>query len=1324
MAEKRHLRIFLSSPGDVPDERRLVHLAADRLNYDRELRERVALQVVAWDDPNAATAMLGSLPPQVAINEGLALPADCDIVLIILWSRMGTPTRVDGVDYDSGTHYEFLNAIEAAERSGGYPPVVLLYRRTQTPTFSDADIARLREKIDQYEKVQAFFNGPLFFDAQRRPLRGVNPYETPEHFERLLEMHIKQAAERLLAAPARHTRPAEPPLPLWPGSPFPGLNAFTEKDEPIYFGRTRETAEVIDLLRHRTFAAVIGSSGSGKSSLVGAGVIPKLRANVIDGARDWAIVRCTPGELGAAPLAALAERAADQLGLAPLSAAPADATALIADLLANRPAWAKLLLFVDQFEELITVADEAPRQAVIALLEALAAHPSAKVIVTLRADFFSRIVALEPLARLFNEGTYALSAPGPGALYEMITRPAERAGLTYEDGLPDRILKDTGTDPGALALMAFALDQLYADSTAEAGRRALTHAAYERIGRVQGAIALRADETFAALDAASRAALPRVFQELITIDDRGVPTRSRALLRHFDQDAPARALIARFTERRLLMVGLGAGGGITGAATLEVAHEALFRGWSRLVAWIDEAAGDLRLQQAARRAADEWEAHGRSPEYLWSASRNAEVAAMIARREWKPGPLVLAFIRSETERLLDELASPATPAERRAEIGLTLAVLGDPRPGVGVLPDGTPDIAWVEVITAQGAFKAASYPVTIAQYRAYERETNRFQLGTPDGQRFDLPARPGVEPAFLSKFSDAASLRNQPATGLTWDEAARFCAWLAKKTGLPIRLPTVSERAAIEGRIDVRRATDIPANTLSVAANGAVAGLNALAAVGLFPADADGLFDLRGNVREWGQEAVAPQRMARTGPPSVDLRPLFGASFARLAGSTSTAVCAAHDVHSPEWGFRVVASALPVPEAPPAVPAPAAPTVAPITYAQRTTMDELWALLPRLRFPPLNPDYRLIPTDALDVLLADARTQTRAAILDDIDFCARELMPLFNQRDYQAAFHQNRYRLARLGVAALVTVVVISGSLTLWFAFTNRALPAIITLIGTVVALLVIYAVTLAGRTPAYPEYIENRRKAEFLRREYFRFLARLAPYSGTGTDHAHRQEAARRAADLNLGNEPLSASGTPISGGPAYRRFERERDEAMWRLLRRFLYDNASVYYKTKIDRYRRVNSLCNRFGAFSNVMAGIYIAAAGVITVVRQVFSLDLPGLAGVCGGPVCDILALLVPLLIIASLFSAASALLFGILPLIYQWERLIVIFETSLDNLDQVDAEPDDTLPDAAFRSQFEAFIEAALRVLETEAAQYGQARQGGPVGPPSPARVVR
>jgi energy-coupling factor transporter ATP-binding protein EcfA2 len=593
----RHFRIFLASPGDVAAERKIAREVITQLQYEPQFRRKVFLEHVAWDDPGGGTVMRATINPQEAIERGLGEPAQCDIVVVILWARMGTPLPVppyhktNGEPYYSGTEWEYENAMEGSRRN--QRPEVLVYRRTEDPLFSPRDPG-FESKVEQWKLVEKFF--AQFSDPKTGAIRrGCNFYESPDDFRQHFTQHLRGLVEELLQAPAppptvdsAASLTLAPPK-LWPGSPFPGLRAFTDQNAPIFFGRGRETDNLVERINRDRFVAVVGASGSGKSSLVWAGLIPALKGNSIRSehaaSSDWLWLRMTPGGAGDDPFVALAfelrpylRREARDIARE-VAAKPEVLTQLIPQILAGRPDWAELLLFIDQFEELVTVVADRYRAPFVEMLSQAMAAGRFRAVATLRADFYHQMIPVSPaLVELLQNGSYPLGVPDPLSLREMIVRPAERAGLQFERGLAERIVRDTGTEPGGLALMAYLLDELYSDPHRGADGR-LSSRAYDDLGKVEGAIGKRAEQAFNALSAEAQRALPQVFRRLVKVDGSGTATRRRAPqaeLERFARDA-ARELVREFTKARLLVADTEGAN-----PTVEVAHEALLRKWDRL----------------------------------------------------------------------------------------------------------------------------------------------------------------------------------------------------------------------------------------------------------------------------------------------------------------------------------------------------------------------------------------------------------------------------------------------------------------------------------------------------------------------------------------------------------------------------------------------------------------------------------------------------------------------------------------------------------------------------------------------------------------------
>ncbi len=887
-----YLRIFLSSPGDVNEERKIAIEVIEALPYRPAFRDKVAFRVIAWDRPGADTPMLASLTPQEAINRGLPKPSECDITLVIFWKRMGTPfvDLADSQAYESGTHWELLDAL----KNPGCE--TLIFHRTEEVMFKASDKAGQ----EQYERVQQFFGSEVFY-KDGRILRGVNQYAAPEDFRLKMQTFMEDVVLRILETLKKRPLTPEPTLPVspnivtvekadWPPdqSPFPGLRAFTAEDAPIFFGRGVEISELVKRVEASRFVAVVAASGSGKSSLVAAGLIPRLKANAISnettGSKDWFVCRFTPGRQ---PFEALADALMDVIpALAcadaidypdklerltgSLSKAPERLSKTLTHALKNEKAWADVLLFIDQFEELFTLAKgESIVPFAQMLLEAVAS-PRVRVVITVRHDFVHRAIEIPELAKLLNLASFNLASPTVAALAQMVKRPAELAALEFEAGLPEHILSEMGSDAGALALLAYTLDELYKIADKRHDRR-LTFVDYEALGGVQGAIGKRAEQTyqmFAGTDDEKKALLGRVFRELVTVDERAVATRQHCSIERFD--AECLILVHAFTDARLLVMD---------ESQVEVAHEALFRSWGRLKDWIAEAQEDLILLRQVRNAAHDWQAKERPDYLLWPQERLTLVSAMQARLNPELNEVERDFIEPEQARLLREietLPKTDTSHERRRDIGDRLAVIGDTRPGVGV-KNGLPDIVWLPVAGSGGAYKfefgefevkpflMAKYQISYVQFQAFVEaadgfEDERWWEGMPDEYK-----KQGLD-------QQRTKIANAPRDTVSWYQAVAFTRWLDVRyrelnvlssfadavggvptnTSWQIRLPTEWEwQWAAQGG---GKAKSYPWGEWQAGyANTDQAGLNRSTAVGMYPHGAaeSGALDVAGNLWEW-----------------------------------------------------------------------------------------------------------------------------------------------------------------------------------------------------------------------------------------------------------------------------------------------------------------------------------------------------------------------------------------------------------------------------------------------------------------------------------------
>lgn len=623
------LRVFLSSPSDVGDERGLVKQIIDKLSYESEFLLNLNIELIAWDQKNSSTPLLATMSPQEAINAGLPKPEDCDVVVVIFWARMGLNLdtenfkKPDGTPFISGTEWEYWNAVQAHLR--WRTPEILVYRRSEKPMFYPLD-PNFDEDVDQFRAVENFF-AQNFYNPDGSAKGGFNVYETPADFANLLENHLRRL---FLQAIQKHTlelravdinSSSQEAQPLWKGSPFPGLRKFETEDAPIYFGRGIDIDNLIRRFKKHEMRliAIVGASGSGKSSLVAAGLIPRLMNGAIEGSQDWIYIRFSPGELTSGnPFEALAVALIRELSY--FRRAKIDVielTSLMKDnssylktnldkALKGLPKWTKVVFFIDQFEELLTLTQEIYLLRFLSFLKNGLENDSLRFILTLRADFYPRCLEYAQLAELFKETTYPLSSPSQAELEEMITQPAARAGLQFEQGLVRKILQDAGEDAGSLALMAFALQQLY---EARDDERSLTFSAYTSFGGVQGAIGERAEQTFNELVSKwdqnvidVKGILQKLFSELVAVDARGVFTRKPALFDLISIDNTSKELIEGFTQARLLIQSKDKDGN----SIVSVAHEALLREWKSLADWLQDEHEFLKFKYRLTNDVEEW----------------------------------------------------------------------------------------------------------------------------------------------------------------------------------------------------------------------------------------------------------------------------------------------------------------------------------------------------------------------------------------------------------------------------------------------------------------------------------------------------------------------------------------------------------------------------------------------------------------------------------------------------------------------------------------------------------------------------------------------
>jgi WD40 repeat protein/class 3 adenylate cyclase/energy-coupling factor transporter ATP-binding protein EcfA2 len=406
-----------------------------------------------------------------------------------------------------------------------------------------------------------------------------------------------------------------PPVPT--AVPYKGLVRFEASDAGLFCGREGLVAQLVARLVAARFVAVIGPSGSGKSSLVRAGLLPTLAGGALPGSDTWLPVVLAPGP---EPLWALAERLAPHLPGADPAAVAArlgngpDALAQVAaEVLAGRAEPARLLLVVDQFEEVFTACrDEAVRRRFVDLLVAAATAHQGRCVVALalRADFYGRCAAHQELAAELADSQVLVGPMSEEELRRAVVTPARRVGCVVEPGLPETILQDVAAEPGALPLVSTALLETWERRRG----RSLTLGAYAETGGVRGAVARLADGVYGGFNPAEQAVARGVFLRLTEPGEGVDDLRRRARREELGDDPATDKVLGVLVARRLV---------IADQDTVEVAHEALLREWPRLRAWLDEDREGRRLHRQLAQAAGDWVAHDRDPEQLYRGARLA-----------------------------------------------------------------------------------------------------------------------------------------------------------------------------------------------------------------------------------------------------------------------------------------------------------------------------------------------------------------------------------------------------------------------------------------------------------------------------------------------------------------------------------------------------------------------------------------------------------------------------------------------------------------------------------------------------------------------------
>ncbi|UOM36709.1 AAA family ATPase [Acuticoccus sp. I52.16.1] len=700
------VRIFVSSPSDVPAERIAVERVATRVAAQFEGLE---IKVTRWESGRYYSAHTG-------FQEQIEEIGRFHLVVGILWSRLGTPLPPgfgpgmppprEGQPYPSGTAFEILEAIRLRNERDAPPPEILVYRKlAPTPSAKADDDMAQEELLAQRRAVNGFFRD--FFANETEGFKGAfQTFEDLDRFESRFEADlIAWLRDAGGLGRQRRWRIEDPER----GCPFVGLNAFGPKHRDVFFGRRADIERARERLEAGNgFLMIDGASGTGKSSLVRAGLLPRLR----DLNPDLRVAITVPET--ADPLTALAQALFDKDALPELArsdypdsvalarhfAGGGDASpvlraldraakALIQAERRDSPTDLRLVVVVDQLEALFTNRVPTEMRTVYAnLLAEFVASGCIRLVATLRANAREAALLLPALGQLVNgQMGLSLEPPGPDAVAEIIRGPAEAAALDFERngegvGLDEVLLREVEKDPDALPLLQFALEKLYesaARRVVNGGARlgdipesspvlTLTHGDYHALGGLSGAIGHQAETALKELPDAVQSRLAPLVRSL-TEAGSGAFVLARVPAAQAAPDPETRELAEALIAARIIVQGSDRDGDSGGAVTtLRFSHERVLTAWDRARVAVQAAAGFLRVRADLIRAEARWRQAGRKPDLLLpSGIRLAE--AEEAFRDFGPE------LDRQAPRLRDYVQNSGRRARRRQRLTQVAAVV-------------------------------------------------------------------------------------------------------------------------------------------------------------------------------------------------------------------------------------------------------------------------------------------------------------------------------------------------------------------------------------------------------------------------------------------------------------------------------------------------------------------------------------------------------------------------------------------------------------------------------------------------------------------------
>ena len=699
----------------------LSHSSADKPAVE-ELARRLAKEgIQSWLDK---WNLIPGDPWQPAIEKALAASETCAVFVgpsgLGPWQNEEMRTAIDQRVRESARRFRVIPVLLPSAERG---------ERSSLPTFLTATTwAEFRDSLDDADAFHRLVCG----------IRGVEPGPGPG-----------QA--------------------LYEGQcPYRGLRVFDVEDAPFFFGREALVQWLLNAVRPATegqpvnrFLAIVGASGSGKSSVARAGLVATLKYDGIPGSSLWPVAILRPGP---DPVESLAVALSRAVNVGQGASALAD---LIAELqrsekalhlttrqsLSENASHMRLVVLVDQFEELFTLCcKEELREALVRnlLYAARVAQGQTLVILTMRADFYAKCAVNAELAAAFSDRHVLVGPMSEDELRRAIELPMQLVGGELEGGLVDLLAQDVRHQPGALPLLQHALLELWHKRE---GRR-LTVKTYQEVGKLEGALQRRADATLQSFSQAEQELCRRTFLRLTQPGEGTEDTKRRAsmqdLLTLSEQSTAEGEIIQKLANASLLTT---EGDLSEKDGYVEVAHEALIRSWPQLRKWIDADRAGLRTRTRLTEAAREWKNAGRDPAYLYTGAR------LAVAKEWEashPGELSAdeaEFLRNSLAAQSQREASELEAAQRLARAEAARAEEAEKRAKEKEVANKLRRHA----LAAAGAAVAALILLSISVF-LWHAAQEQTKIANEERVKADAQTRIAEEQALIAKknFADAA----------------------------------------------------------------------------------------------------------------------------------------------------------------------------------------------------------------------------------------------------------------------------------------------------------------------------------------------------------------------------------------------------------------------------------------------------------------------------------------------------------------------------------------------------------------------------------------